>query len=76
MVDRNLIRSLEDDAISQQVLDLPSDEELGDLIWPETDTEEVNYELNNIIEGKILRVDSDAVLIDVGFKSEGNHPTK
>ncbi len=76
MVNRNLIRSLEDDGIDQQVLDLlPSeDADLNEFLFPETDGEDVRYELNNIIDGKIIRVDSDNVLIDVGFKSEGTIP--
>jgi len=74
MVNRNLIRSLEDDSVSQQVIDMPSDEELGGMIWPESDSQEISYELNNIIDGTILRVNDDAVLIDVGFKSEGTIP--
>ena len=50
------------------------DVDLGDIIFPETDIEENKFELNEIIEGKIVRVDDDFVVIDVGFKSEGSIP--
>ncbi|HMO13543.1 MAG TPA: S1 RNA-binding domain-containing protein, partial [Pirellulaceae bacterium] len=76
MVDRNLIRSLEDDGITQQVLDLfPQDEnEYADLFQQFEGDEELSFELNKIIEGKIIRVDPEVVLVDVGFKSEGTIP--
>ncbi len=76
MVDRNLIRALEDEDLSQQVMDLfPEDEQdFEDWFTPEYGQEDVKYELNKIIEGRIIRVDSDSVLIDVGFKSEGTIP--
>ncbi len=75
MVNRNLIRTLEDDDIAQQLDSMFSqDVDLGDIIFPETDIEENKFELNEIIEGKIVRVDDDFVVIDVGFKSEGSIP--
>ncbi len=75
MVNRNLIRSLEDDDISQ---------ELGEL-FPEAETEAdgdpyglfeegPDYNINKIVEGKVLRITDGNVLIDVGFKSEGTVP--
>lgn len=75
MVDRNLIRSLEDESISQQVLDLfPEDEgEFADL-FTSPEEADITFDVNKIIEGKIIRVDDDSVLIDVGFKSEGTIP--
>ena len=45
-----------------------------DWYFPETDGDENKFELNEIIEGKIVRVDDDFVVIDVGFKSEGSIP--
>jgi small subunit ribosomal protein S1 len=73
MVNRNLIRNLE------------SDHELSALIeaeMPEIDVEsgmlpyesETSVDINRILEGKIIRVDDDSVLVDVGFKSEGTIP--
>jgi small subunit ribosomal protein S1 len=32
------------------------------------------FEVNKIIEGRVIRVDEDNVLVDVGFKSEGSIP--
>ena len=69
MVNRNLIRTLEDDDIAQELDSMfAEDVDLGDIIFPETDVEENKFELNEIIEGKIVRVDDDFVVIDVGFK--------
>jgi small subunit ribosomal protein S1 len=35
---------------------------------------EQEYAANKIVEGRIIRVDEESVLIDVGFKSEGSIP--
>ena len=35
-----------------------------------------NLAVNQIIDGKILRVDEEHVLVDVGYKSEGTIPAK
>jgi len=74
MVDRNLIRSLEDDSIID-VLDGMFDNE-GDEI---SDLEPSiaagpEFDVNAIVDGRIVRMDDDAVLVDVGFKSEGTIP--
>ena len=29
------------------------------------------FDVNAIVEGRIIRIEDDAVLVDVGFKSEG-----
>ena len=72
MVDRNLIRSLEDDEISQMVLDMfPGDDIEYESLFPEGDDAALDYQINKIIEGKIIRVEADTVLVDVGYKSEG-----
>ena len=82
MVNRNLIHSLEDDAIELEMGELFATtaqedlEELNltELYYPEGVGAEQKYELNEIVEGTIVRVDSDHVVIDVGFKSEGTIP--
>ena len=75
MVNRNLIRTLEDDDIAQELGTLFSDDDsLEDIYFPETEGEEKKFEVNEIIEGKIVRVDDDYVVVDVGFKSEGSIP--
>ena len=72
MVNRNLIRNLEDDTISQELENLfASDEDLASLYLPDPDVKETKFQVNEIVKGKIVRVDSEAVIVDVGFKSEG-----
>ncbi len=72
MVDRNLIRTLEDDDLSQMVLEMFPEEDGVDYDnWLPDDLQTQSYEINQIIDGKIISVDDDLVLIDVGYKSEG-----
>ena len=72
MVNWNLIRTLDSD---QELED-----EIAAAIGGATDAvvEEIEagpgFELNRIIDGKVIRVDDDNVLVDVGFKSEGQIP--
>jgi small subunit ribosomal protein S1 len=74
MVNRNLIRSLENDpaltAIFEQEI---ADVQQGDSVLATIESE-VDFDVNSIVDGRILRVDEDSVLIDVGFKSEGRIP--
>ena len=78
MVNRNLIYSLEDQDIKDELSDLfdvQSMEEFedydpGNIIFPDGSPDQ-KYELNSIVEGKIVRVDNDVIVVDVGFKSEG-----
>ncbi len=81
MVNQNLINTLEDDDISQQMGDLFSttvegvdDLELAEIYFPDGIGAEQKYTINEIVEGKIVRVDDEAVVVDVGFKSEGTIP--
>lgn len=71
MVNRNLIRTLEDDAIEKELDSLfnATDGEIDGFYEREGDSEQ-RYEINEIVEGKIVRVDNDMVVVDVGFKSE------
>jgi len=71
MVNRNLIRGLD---LKQEEWE----EELA-LAMGGTATEEIDWgggelAVNKIINGRILRVDNDFVLVDVGYKSEGIIP--
>ena len=72
MVNRNLIRNLENDD------DLNAEIEAAVAVADETDfvtgEAEAVIDLNKIVEGRIIRVNDDNVLIDVGFKSEGVIP--
>jgi len=72
MVNRNLIRSLESDTdiyaqINQEVGRLDE----SSMTSIETQAE---FDVNKIVEGRIIRVDDEVVLVDVGFKSEGTIP--
>jgi small subunit ribosomal protein S1 len=71
MVNRNLIRGLD---LKQEEWE----EELA-LAMGGTATEEIDWgggelSVNKIIDGHVLRVDSEFVLVDVGYKSEGIIP--
>ena len=78
MVNRNLIRSLEDDDIQSTFDSLfPSDvEDFDSSIYTTTDEngDEADFDINKIVEGRIVRIEDDMVLVDVGFKSEGSIP--
>jgi small subunit ribosomal protein S1 len=74
MVNRNLIRSLENDPDLNALYEAEvGDPEHGDTLL-ETLNPENAYKVNSIVEGRIIRVDDDSVLVDVGFKSEGSIP--
>jgi small subunit ribosomal protein S1 len=68
MVNRNLIRSLDlSDEEWQVELDSASEGKTAEEIdWT---TQEMD--LNQIVQGRVLRVEGDVVLVDVGYKSEG-----
>ena len=68
MVNRNLIREFDvsEDDWNAAVGELAPD----DTGWLETPYVDVNQ----IVEGKVIRVDEEFVLIDVGYKSEGTVP--
>ena len=72
MVNRNLIRELEDNDITSQLDELfsPDVEEDEFYGFPEGEDQK-EYDINKIVEGRIMRIDDDSVLVDVGFKSEG-----
>ena len=72
MVNRNLIRSLDSDQDLESEVNtaLLSAEETG-LSSIESDAD---VDVNSIIDGRIIRIDDDRVLVDVGFKSEGTIP--
>jgi transcriptional accessory protein Tex/SPT6 len=71
MVNRNLIRSLEDDSMSAQLdLLLPEDEMEGIVLDGLEDLNQ-SFDVNQIVMGRIVEVNGEYVVIDVGFKSEG-----
>jgi small subunit ribosomal protein S1 len=68
MVDRNLIRSLDlsEEEWQSELNDAMQGNAPEDIDWT---TQEMD--LNQIVQGKVLRVEGDVVLVDVGYKSEG-----
>ena len=70
MVNRNLIRELELGAELDQELELAmAGAEAGEYSVGAS-----TLAVNSVLHGKILRVDSEFVLVDVGYKSEGHIP--
>ncbi len=66
MVNRNLIREFD---VSEEDWEAA----IGELATDETSWLDTEYvDVNQIVEGKIIRVDNEFVLIDVGYKSEGS----
>lgn len=74
MVDRNLLREFQinDDELEAylggSLADLVGDQAEMDALYDETSR---TFDANEIVQGKIIRVDEEEVLVDVGFKSEG-----
>jgi small subunit ribosomal protein S1 len=71
MVNRNLIRGLD---LNKEEWELELAAALGGTATDEIDWGGENLAVNQIIDGKILRVDEETVLVDVGYKSEGTIP--
>ena len=74
MVNRNLIRSLDVDPElttlwETEIASIDQEKSVVSTIESESDVD-----VNMIVRGRIIRVDEEAVLIDVGFKSEGSIP--
>lgn len=74
MVNRNLIRSLETDAAISALFDQEFEGVDDDGTVLGTMEGEASFDVNSIVEGRIIRIDDDIVLVDVGFKSEGSIP--
>ena len=74
MVNRNLIRSLESEPDWDQEL---SDALSGDVATGlATIEQEAVIDVNKIVDGRIIRVDDEQVLVDIGYKSEGSIPRR
>ncbi len=68
MVNRNLIREFD---VSEEDWEAA----VGSLTEEDTSWLDSQYvDVNEIVEGKIIRVDDEMVLVDVGYKSEGTIP--
>ena len=71
MVNRNLIRSLEDDEIASSLETLLPEEEMDDTILAAVADLNSQFDVNQIVDGTIVEVSGEYAVIDVGFKSEG-----
>jgi small subunit ribosomal protein S1 len=70
MVNRNLIRGLD----LKEDWDAELADAMGGVATDELTYGGENLDVNKIIDGKVLRVDKEFVLVDVGYKSEGIVP--
>lgn len=71
MVNRNLIRSLEDDILESELANLVPFEEVEDAILEALEKEHQDYDSGKIVNGRIVEINDEWALVDVGFKSEG-----
>ncbi|MGI8981047.1 MAG: 30S ribosomal protein S1 [Pirellulaceae bacterium] len=70
MVNRTLIRDLENDPDIQSTYDLEVEGFTDEGMDPTGANQ--SFDVNKIVEGRILRVADGMVMIDIGFKSEGS----
>jgi len=74
MVDRNLIREFN---VTDEEIEKTFEETLPDVDPDTTDLDVLYdkstspYDVNQIVEGTVVRVDGEDVIIDIGYKSEG-----
>lgn len=71
MVNRNLIRQLEDDDLAQQLALLVPPDQGEELLLEALELEQQDYIQGRIVDGRIVEISEEWALIDVGFKSEG-----
>ena len=71
MVNRNLIRSLDDDEIINELAVLAPEEEADEWLLEWLEQEQQDYAQGEIVDGRIVEVNDEWALIDVGFKGEG-----
>ncbi|TWT82977.1 30S ribosomal protein S1 [Planctomycetes bacterium CA13] len=71
MVNRNLIRSLEDDDIFAELALLVPEDQGEELLLEALAAEQQDYAQGKLVDGHIVEINDEWALIDVGFKSEG-----
>lgn len=71
MVNRNLIRNLDDDDLSNELAILAPAEQAEDWLLEYLQQDHQEYAQGEIVEGRVVEVNDEWALIDVGFKSEG-----
>ncbi|MDB5346719.1 MAG: ribosomal protein [Schlesneria sp.] len=77
MVDRNLIREFnvsDEDLEAAFGLSLADAEQAEEELLQMYGTRDEGYDVNAVLEGTVVRVEGDEVLIDIGYKSEGIVP--
>jgi small subunit ribosomal protein S1 len=71
MVNRNLIRALEDETINA-AFEAMMPEDLGEqMLLASLADANRQFDVNQIVEGKIVELSDEYIVVDVGFKSEG-----
>ena len=70
MVNRNLIRDLEDDDLFNELALLAPEESVEDEILDWIEGQQL-YSQGKIVQGTIVEINDEWALMDVGFKSEG-----
>ncbi len=71
MVNRNLIRALEDDDLASELALLAPAEDTEDILFEALEQEHQDYIQGRIVDGRIVELNDEWALVDVGFKSEG-----
>ncbi|QDS93210.1 30S ribosomal protein S1 [Roseimaritima multifibrata] len=71
MVNRNLIRALEDDDLAEELALLAPAEDTEDELFKALEQEQQDYIQGKIVDGRIVELNDEWALVDVGFKSEG-----
>lgn len=71
MVNRNLIRQLEDESLAQELAMLVPPDQGEELLLDALEQEQQDYIQGKIVDGRIVEISEEWALIDVGFKSEG-----
>ena len=77
MVDRNLLREFDvsDEELEAALgLSLADAEAAEEALITEYNLRDAGYDVNAVLEGTIVRVEGEEVLIDIGYKSEGIVP--
>ena len=73
MVNRSLVRSLDDDTLEIELADMFGDS-AEELLLDSLEDANKQFDVNQIVEGKIVEINDEFVVVDVGFKSEGAIP--
>jgi small subunit ribosomal protein S1 len=71
MVNRILIHTLDDEELSRELATLAPMESSEQMLLGALQQEQQAYDVNKIVQGKIVEIGEEWALVDVGFKSEG-----